>query len=119
MWRKLANTIAVLALTAAGAVSPTPAAAAEPCRAGGLCLYYLTDFVAMKFVTERRGQCWELVDYGLQDVVGNEGVFSYRNNMAVHARFYDRNWYNVWNIRPGGSSSDSSSFHYEWHVCTD
>ncbi|WP_158847645.1 peptidase inhibitor family I36 protein [Saccharothrix deserti] len=114
MWKKAATAVATLALTAAGVVFSPAASAAEPCRAGGLCLYRNTGFINMKFVTERRGQCWDLADYGLANA-----VFSYRNNMAVYARFYDASWGNVWNIRNGGSSSDSSSFSGERYVCTD
>ncbi|MEU0955361.1 peptidase inhibitor family I36 protein [Streptomyces niveus] len=114
MWKRTATLVATLALTATGmALSPT-ASAAEPCRAGGLCLYRNTGFINMQFVTERRGQCWLLADYGLENA-----VFSYRNNMSVYARFYNAAGTNVWNIRNGGSSSDSSSFSGEYVVCTD
>ncbi|MEV8334448.1 peptidase inhibitor family I36 protein [Streptomyces niveus] len=114
MWKRTATLVATLALTATGmALSPT-ASAAEPCRAGGLCLYRNTGFINMQFVTERRGQCWYLADYGLENA-----VFSYRNNMSVYARFYNDAGTNVWNIRNGGSSSDSSSFSGETVVCTD
>jgi len=114
MWRKITTAVATLVLMATGvAISPS-ASAAEACRAGGLCLYRNTGFINMRFVTERSGQCWDLADYGLVNA-----IFSYRNNMAVYAHFYDENGVNVWNIRNGGSSSDSSSFTGERFVCTD
>ena len=114
MWRKTAAAAAVLALTAIGAVFPASASAAEACRAGGLCLYRNTGFINMKFVTERRGYCWDLAAFGLDN-----NVFSYRNNLPAYAHFYNADWVNVWNIRNGGSSSDSSSFSGERYVCTD
>ncbi|MFJ9821378.1 peptidase inhibitor family I36 protein [Streptomyces sp. NPDC101151] len=115
MWRKTATAVAALALTCAGVVFSPPASAAEPCRAGGLCLYRNTGFINMKFVTTRRSTCWDLADYGLAN-----NVFSYRNNMPVYAHFFDASGdENVWNIRNGGSSSDSSSFSGERFVCTD
>lgn len=114
MWRKTATAIATLALTAVGVALAPAASAAEPCDAGKLCLYSSTGFRGMQFETGSRGTCWYLADYGLRN-----RVYSYDNNMSVYARFYDENWNNVWNIRNGGSSSDSSSLSGEVWVCTD
>ncbi|MEU9367633.1 peptidase inhibitor family I36 protein [Streptomyces avermitilis] len=100
-------------MTAGVVVLSPPASAAEPCRAGWLCLYDDPDFDDMAFTTQRRGTCWDLQSYG----IGSVG--SYRNNLSVYVDFFDVSQDdNVWSIRPGGSSSDASSFHDERYVCT-
>lgn len=104
---------AAVALATTGAVAAPPALAAEPCRAGALCLYRNTGFINMKLMTQRTGQIFYLDDYGLE-----ENVFSYVNNLPVTVNFYDWQGAKVWSIRPGGSSSDSSSFKDEYVVYT-
>jgi hypothetical protein len=113
---------AVAALTAPAVASAAPAAvtassasaAVEPCAAGWLCLYGSTGYVNMKFQTQRHGHCWNLADYGLVN-----SVYSYDNNLTVYAHFYNSAGVNVWNIRNGGSSADSTQWAGEYRVCTD
>ncbi|MFE2943935.1 peptidase inhibitor family I36 protein [Streptomyces sp. NPDC059255] len=114
MWRKAATAVAALVVTAAGVVLAPTASAAEPCPAGNLCLYSSTDYISMKFKTARRGTCWDLAKYGLDNK-----ILSYDNNLAVWARFYDADGKNVWNIRNGGSNANSSAYRGERKVCTD
>jgi hypothetical protein len=99
--------------TASVTFSP-PTAAAEPCEAGWLCLYRNTDYVNKKFQTQRHNTCWNLADYGLVNA-----VYSYNNRLSVYAHFYDSAGNNVWNIRNGGHSSDSTQWAGEYRVCTD
>ncbi|MEE1802263.1 peptidase inhibitor family I36 protein [Streptomyces sp. JV176] len=114
MWRKTATTLTALVVTATGVVLAPTAAAAEPCPAKNLCLYAGHGYTSMKFQTKRSGACWQLSKYGLVNK-----ILSYDNNMSKWARFYDKKGKNVWNIRNGGSSGDSSSYTGEWKVCTD
>ncbi|ONI81438.1 hypothetical protein ALI144C_19065 [Actinosynnema sp. ALI-1.44] len=93
-------------------LSPTTAVS-EPCAAGWLCLYRNTGYINKKFETQRQNACWLLADYGLQNA-----VFSYDNNLPVYGHFYNSAKANVWNIRNGGHSSDSSSFSGEHWFCT-
>jgi hypothetical protein len=86
---------------------------AEPCEARWLCLYRNTGFVNMKFKTQKQNECWLLANYGLQNA-----VFSYDNDLPVYGHFYNSAKINVWNIRNGGSSQDSSSFSGEYWFCT-
>ncbi|MFJ4767612.1 peptidase inhibitor family I36 protein [Streptomyces uncialis] len=113
MWRRAATAAATLALLATGVTLSPVASAAEACPARQLCLYSSTGFRSMKFQTAKKNTCWSLARYGLVNK-----VYSYRNNLSVYARFYDKNGRNVWNIRNGGSSGDSSSFSGEAEVCT-
>lgn len=99
--------------TTATVVVSAATAAAETCEATWLCLYRYTGFVGMQFRTQRQSACWNLTDYGLDNA-----VFSYDNNLAVYGHFYNSAKVNVWNIRNGGSSSNSSSFSGEYYFCT-
>jgi peptidase inhibitor family I36 len=99
-------------VTTSVALSPGTVAA-EPCEATWLCLYRNTGFINMQFRTQRQNTCWLLSDYGLANA-----VFSYANNLPVYGHFYNSAKVNVWNIRNGGSSSDSSTFSGEYYFCT-
>ncbi len=90
------------------------AAAAEPCAAGWLCLYKSTGYVNKKFQTQRHNTCWNLAQFDLVN-----SVYSYDNNLSVYAHFYNSAGVNVWNIRNGGSSSNSTQWSGEYRVCTD
>jgi len=106
--------LTLLATTAGGLVlSPAPASAAESCRSGWLCLYKDTGFNNMAFTTQRHGVCWDLLNYGISN------VGSYWNNLSVYVDFFDVSQDElVWSIRPGGSSSNATSFTGERYVCT-
>ncbi|WP_405648038.1 peptidase inhibitor family I36 protein [Streptomyces uncialis] len=115
MWRRTATAIATMVLTATGIAVAPAASAAEACPAGKLCLYSSTGFVNMKFQTGSVNTCWELAFFGL------DSVRSYVNNMNGYARFYSQLIppKKVWEIRDGGSSSNSTTFTGELYVCTD
>lgn len=107
-------TTLLVAMTSCLALSPPPASTAEACRSGWLCLYKNTGFTNLAFTTQRRGVCWNLDAYGITS------VGSYRNNLPVYVNFFDASQDDlVWRIRPGGSSSNATSFPDERFVCTD
>jgi hypothetical protein len=110
----LATPVTALASPGRAGVALSPeTAAAEPCAATWLCLYRNTGFINMQFKTQRQNTCWLLSDYGLANA-----VFSYVNNLPVYGHFYNSAKVNVWNIRNGGSSSNSSTFSGEYYFCT-
>ncbi|MDU0287902.1 hypothetical protein [Saccharothrix longispora] len=86
--------------------------AADPCTATWVCLYASTGFVNMRFRTQRQNWCWLLSDFNLT------GVYSYDNRLPVYGHFFNSAKVHVWEIRNGGSSSDSSSFPGEYYFCT-
>lgn len=86
--------------------------AADPCTATWVCLYASTGFVNMRFRTQRQNWCWLLSDFNLT------GVYSYDNRLPVYGHFFNSAKVLVWEIRNGGSSSDSSSFPGEHYFCT-
>jgi len=105
--------LALLAMTGGGMVLAPTASAAEPCGAGWLCLYKGRNFTDMAYMTQRHSYCRNLLDFGIAS------VGSYRNNQSVYVDFLDESGDDyVWKIRPGGSSSDATSFTDERFVCT-
>lgn len=105
--------LTLLAMTASGVVLVPTASAAEPCGAGWLCLYKGRNFTDIAYMTQRHNYCRNLSDFGITN------VGSYRNNQSVYADFFDASQDDlVWSIRPGGSSSDATSFMDERFVCT-
>ncbi|MCX5425755.1 hypothetical protein [Streptomyces sp. NBC_00078] len=105
--------LTLLAMTVSGVVLAPTASAAEPCGAGWLCLYKGRNFTDIAYMTQRHGYCRNLLDFG----IGSVG--SYRNNQSVYVDFFDASQDDkVWSIRPGGSSSDATTFQDERYVCT-
>ncbi|SDG61140.1 Peptidase inhibitor family I36 [Lentzea fradiae] len=115
-WALVAALVAGVALVAAfwtHADRPVVRTIAEPCEASWLCLYRNIGFDDMNFRTQRQNACWNLADYHLRDA-----VFSYDNNTAITARFFDSQKNEVGDIRAGGSSQDSSALLGAQWFCT-
>ncbi len=127
MVKKLTATLGLIGLAALGTpavAQAAPASAQDPtsvaaprvglggCPDNYLCLYGETNFRERRFST-RNGGVFSLSRFGLNETSTNWGVRSYVNNTPYTARFYDTSDVQVWSIRPGGSSTNSSAWYGE------
>ncbi|MFB6721800.1 peptidase inhibitor family I36 protein [Kribbella sp. NPDC056345] len=126
MVKKLTAALGLIGLAALGTpavaqAAPAPAQTASSvavpmvglggCPDNYLCLYAGTNFTQRKFSS--KGGVYSLSRYGLNEQPRSWGVMSYVNNTPYTARFYDTTGVQVWSIRPGGSSTDSSAWYGE------
>ncbi|MFJ6985083.1 MULTISPECIES: peptidase inhibitor family I36 protein [unclassified Streptomyces] len=122
-WRKSAAGLFASVVIAGGGVvvSAGPASAAQACPDGNLCLYASSGFTSMKMRTVQTHICFALSSFQL---VGDNQIMSYRNNLPVKAALWhtspvDREWQPDGTIAPGAFSSNTGgNFNRAVVVCT-